>query len=59
MSENAQPTQDDSSTEDNAAPAIGKGEQEADGGPGSHTDDGTGGATDDTASGGIPEAADS
>jgi hypothetical protein len=60
MSENAKPTEDqDGSAKDNAAPAIGEDEQQADGGPGSHSEGGSGGAVDDAASGGVPEEADS
>ena len=60
MTENASPAEDqDGSAEDNAAPAIGDGERQPDGGPGSHTEDSSGGDVDDAASGGVPERADS
>jgi hypothetical protein len=58
MSENATPAEDQNdSSQDAGAPAIGQDEDQPDGGPGSHTEDGTGGAKDDVASGGVPEAA--
>ena len=59
MTENATPTEDgNTSTQDTGAPAIGRDDEQPDGGPGSHTEDGTGGAVDDPASGGVPESAD-
>ena len=59
MSENAKPAEDEGSSQDTGAPAIGQEDEQPDGGPGSHTEGGTGGAVDDPASGGVPEAADS